>query len=112
MAGSEHAPDILAEMPLWVQVAANLGMFIVAVIAAAFGFATKRIGSFLPEQHFAEGGQFHTIGGDIREGIAALTSVAESMKALLVIQLERQRQDEVEREVQRRLKEQGADKRA
>ena len=112
MTGSEHASDILAEMPLWVQVTANIGMFVVAVIAAAFGFVKKRVGSFVPEQHFAEGGQFHRLGDDIRAGIAALTSVAESMKALLAIQLERQRQDEVEREVQRRLKEQGADKRA
>jgi hypothetical protein len=103
MANAEHAPDILSALPLWVQVAANLGMFVVAVATAAWGFATKRVG-FVSDPHFAEGVQFHTLGDDIKEGVAALESVAESLKAMLAIQQAHQHEDEIEREVQRRLK--------
>jgi hypothetical protein len=105
MSASEHAPDLLSAMPLWVQIAANLGMFAVAVVAAAFGFFRKHLPSFLPAEHFAEGGQFHSLGDDFRDGVSALVAIAESLKAILAIQQAHQRDEDIEREVQRRLAE-------
>jgi hypothetical protein len=102
MAGVEHAPDLLSALPLWVQVAANLGMFVVAVTTAAWGFAKKRAG-FVSDHHFAEGGQFHSLGEDIKDGVEAIKSIADSLKAMLVIQQADAHEDEIEREVQRRL---------
>jgi hypothetical protein len=112
MQGTEHGTDILSAMPVWVQVSANLGMFVVAVIAAAYGFVKRRVGAFVPEQHFSEGGQFHTLGDDLREGIETLKTISETLADMLAIQRETQRQDDIDREVERRVKEQSGKARA
>ena len=90
--------DILSAMPLWVQVVANFGMFVVAVIAAAFGFFRKHAPQLLPIEHFAEGGALASFGDDVR-------SIAKSMKGMLEIMRDHERQENIEREVQRRLAE-------
>ena len=90
--------DILSAMPLWVQVAANFGMFVVAVIAAAFGFFRKHGPQLLPTEHFAEGGALASFGDDVR-------SIAESLKGMLEIMRDHERLENIEREVQRRLSE-------
>ncbi len=94
---SEHS-DLLASMPVWVQVSANLGMFLVAVIAGAFGFFRKHAATLLPAEHFAEGGTLATFADDVK-------TIATSLKTIADLSAARAHDEEVEREVQRRLAE-------
>ena len=95
MNASEHS-DLLASMPVWVQVSANLGMFLVAVIAGAFGFFRKHAATLLPAEHFAEGGTLSTFADDVR-------TIADSLKGMLEIMRDHEKNENIEREVQRRL---------
>ena len=97
MNASEHS-DLLASMPVWVQVSANLGMFLVAVIAGAFGFFRKHAATLLPAEHFAEGGTLATFADDVR-------TIADSLKGMHAILRDREEHETIEREVQRRLAE-------
>lgn len=104
----EQAVDILKELPVWAQVAANLGMFAVAVAVSAFGFV-KRLGASaqysmsIDDKHFEEGGALHEVGQMFRDLISAQLRIASALEA----QIERQRRiDEnarIESEVERRL---------
>jgi len=97
MGAAEHS-DLFGSMPLWVQVSANLGMFLVAVIAGAFGFFRKHATSLLPAEHFDEGGTLATFSDDVR-------AIADSLNGMLEIMRDHQKQETIEREVQRRLAE-------
>ena len=105
--------DILAALPVWVQIAANLGMFAVSVVVSAWGFA-KRLGNDMAPQlpisdhHFEEGGPLHDVGGMFRDLIIAQQRIAKAMEDNLERQRRRDEEDRVEAEVQRRLKEQRA----
>ena len=106
MAGSEHAPDLLSGLPTWVQVAANLGMFCVAVIAAAFGFVRRLAGKgFIGDNHFEEGGRLFTTGEDFREMAAALTRTANAIEGLLDLFIKQDRETTIEKEIARRVRE-------
>ncbi len=90
-------------MPLWMQVTANLGMFFVAVIAASFGFFRSHVAQLVPGEHFAEGGQFATLGDDLRAGVTALSDIAKSLDGLLALQQAHAQEEIIERKVQERL---------
>ena len=107
MVGAEHGTDLLSGLPFWVQVAANLGMFLVAVIAAAFGFMRRVSGKlgYLAENHIEEGGQFHKTGSDISDLASAMTRLAVAAEAILALLRAQAREDDIEREVARRLRE-------
>jgi hypothetical protein len=106
MAAAEATPNILATLPAWVQVSANLGMFCVAVIAAAFGFTRHLSGSAssIFDGHGDERSGFHTTGEDIRGLKDAMSRLADAAEAMLKLMLDQDKEDSIEREVVRRLK--------
>jgi len=104
MGGVEHGPDLISTLPTWVQVAANLGIFVVAVVAAAFGFWRKVLSaSTAAESLFAEGGRFHSTADDVRVIAEAVERMAAALEALLNLLQHRERQEDIDREVERRL---------
>lgn len=106
MAVSEHAPSIIDTLPLWAQIAANLGMFVVAVIAAAFGFMRKLTNAgVISDSHFEDGGSLHQVGDTIKGATTALVRIADAVEAILKIMQDHDRQADIDREVARRLKE-------
>ena len=79
MAGVEHAPDLLSALPLWVQVAANLGMFVVAVAMAVF---LTGAALWVVDGGPGPRGLFHIGSIDIVELIALAASLALAGRAV------------------------------
>ena len=95
-------------LPFWTQMAANLGVFVVAAIAAAFGFMRKMAsGGLISDAHFEEGGAFHKTGDDIRELTDQVKRLADIGEGALKIMQNHARDEDIDREVARRLKERG-----
>ena len=107
MAAADHGPSIIESLPLWAQIAANLGVFCVAVVAAAFGFM-RRLGDrsgLISDNHFDEGGALHKTGDDIKDLALAMNRLAIAAEGVLTILQTREHNEDIEREVNRRLKE-------
>ena len=105
MSTGEHDPSILATLPLWVQVSANLGMFLAATIAAGIGFARRMSPKInLIEGEHDERSPLHTTGEDIRALKDGVVKLADNSGEMLRIMVERARQEEMSREVARQLK--------
>ncbi len=96
MSGANATVDILSGMPIWVQVAANLGMFAVAVIAAVFGRRWS-MGLSTP----SENAERHSVGAIHSERIAT------ALEGMLKVMQETEREAATERVVRRRLREHG-----
>jgi hypothetical protein len=96
MSGANATVDILSGMPIWVQVAANLGMFVVAVIAAVFGRRWS-MGITTPSEY----SERHTSEAIHSERIAT------ALEGMLKVMQETEREAATEREVRRRLREHG-----
>lgn len=106
MPADEHAVDILSTMPVWVQVAANIGVFAVAAFAAAYGFIRKRVGSFVASGPFTGHEDLVEVTDHLKAVLAILVTTSDTQKAILALLQSRDREDNIEREVQRRLNEQ------
>ena len=103
---AEHGGSLLDGLPFWAQIAANLGMFVVAIVAAAFGFMRKlAAGSAISESHFEAGGSLHKTGSDIRELTDAVVRLADAAESAVRIMQTQERQEDIDREVEHRLKE-------
>ena len=107
MAAGENDPSILSSLPLWVQVAANLGMFVVAVIAASFGYMRRLagVGHSIVEHEEAKP-DFKTTGDDIRSLKDSIHRLADAADGILTVLKNREREEEIQREVDRRVKDQ------
>ena len=110
MSAANQATDLMANLPVWAQVAASLGMFLVAVIAAAIGFS-RRIapwmsGSSGATSGVSEAAQLHH--DDLLAGAnSTLQRIAGALEGIHTNMEERAREDAIDREVKRRLQEHG-----
>jgi hypothetical protein len=108
MPGPNATVDILSGMPVWVQVAANLGMFVVAVVAAVFGRRWSMGGTATPiAGHPVDNSQLQRIGDEINEALTAQERCATALEGILTVIQANAREDDIEREVKRRLKDHG-----
>ena len=105
MQETDASAAILSSLPFWVQVVANFGMFAVAVIAAAFGFTRRLAGAGRSIfEHEEAKANFTTIGDGIRSLKDAMHRLADAAEAILTILQTRERDEEIRREIDRRLR--------
>lgn len=103
------APDslnILDTLPVWMQVVANIGVLIVAMMAAFYGFI-RRISaiSHVGDGHPDPVAVFENTALAMRELTVVMTDMAVTSKSVLALMQEHERHAEIEREVARRLAE-------
>jgi hypothetical protein len=107
MAGVNGAGDLLSGLPIWAQVAASLGMFAVAVIAAAVGF-TRRMAPWMPgAAGSASASPSQRIDDAFAQLNATMSRIAGAAEGMHVVMQEEMREATIDREVKRRLEEHG-----
>jgi biopolymer transport protein ExbB/TolQ len=100
--GAADASAMLAGMPTWVQVAANLGIFMVAVAGAAYGFMQRFKGkpAVNAEASTYADGMKSPLGEQL---LHCMGRIATSLEEALHLMRAAAREEEIEREVERRL---------
>lgn len=95
--------SLLAGLPTWVQVSANLGMFVVAVAVSSYGFVLRLRGkpAVTPEvAAYASGvDKLEHLGA----ALDALVKISEVLSEVLDLMKATAREEEIEREVERRI---------
>jgi hypothetical protein len=103
MYAGEQGKQLLEGLPFWAQVAANAGIFVAALIVGAFGFLRKlHVG---PDLHAEPVGVVHITDESIKGSTEALVRIAVVGESMLQIMRDHDRQADIDREVERRLKE-------
>ena len=105
MVGPEHAPDIMDGLPNWARIAADLGMFAVAIAGSAFGFMRHLSGSMpaIGTEAHPDDSASHCLSEDIRAISSSVERIARAAESLVKMEEGRDRESTIEREVTRRL---------
>ena len=115
MSGVEHGSDVLANLPLWAQVAASFGMFFVAVVAPAIGFS-RRVGPWMWGSSTASASTtsavndaltLHHVDEMLININSTLARIAGALEGMHAVMQDEARDRAIDREVKRRLEERG-----